>query len=112
MMDLKDILISLQDANSSENKLLRVQWDRVLKVLWEAALRPNPESFQSFSVEKKEQFQKESALALELLIGISEKKEQIIDKGKEYVLKLAIKHCNDLVILLNSTETHISWCKL
>ncbi len=100
MMDLKDILLLLYKDSKIDNHLANE--------LWKMAFRSNPPEIDSYSLDRRTSYQRESAIALELLIGVASYDEAIIYKQKPNILKLASIYCKDLVQCLFSTPTHIS----
>jgi hypothetical protein len=98
MMDLKDILLLLYKEEKLDNHLINE--------LWKMAFRSNPPEIDSYSIDRRTSYQKESAIALELLIGISSIDETIIYKQKPNILKLASIYCKDPVNFLFSMQTH------
>ena len=89
-MDLKDILLMLYIKERLTTHLINE--------LWRMAFRSNPPEIESYSIERRMSYQRESATALELLIGISSIEESIIYKQKSNILKLASIYCKDQVI--------------
>ena len=89
MLDLKDILKLMFNGGLLSQGLFTEFWKMVY--------RNYPQDFINLSLEKKTEFQKESALALELMIGISSIDSSIIVKNQNKLNDYAKHICNHQV---------------